>query len=146
MFRKQSDVNSGRISALKIDLLDIYFVKCYIFNVFASLNLLATEYFGTRRLSWFFPHDVKAASDDDSGSSAAHRQVWSVGRSAGRHSDRSGDPEGSTGTNTTSAGCEPVAMTHRRSTKLTTTTRVSVFKNGRAEVSPRSGKFSDVLA
>lgn len=45
----------------------------------------------------FFPHDVNAASDDESGSSAADSQVWS----AGRHCDWSGDPADSTGTETT---------------------------------------------
>lgn len=97
--------------------------------VFASLNLLVIEFFGTRRLSWFFPHDVKAASDDDSGSSAAHRQVWSVGRSVGGETFR---PERWSRRfhrdKTPSAGRGPETMTHRRSTRLTTTTRVSVFK------------------
>lgn len=48
---------------------------------------------------------MNAASDDESGSSAADSQVWS----AGRHSDRIGDPVDSTGT---SSSGEPWMCEH----------------------------------
>lgn len=87
---------------------------------------------------------MNAASDDESGSSAADSQVWS----AGRQSDRSGDLVDSTGTEITTTARGSVNMTNRQSNKDAKLTKVSVLvflNKGWFKVSPRSEKFSDVL-
>lgn len=62
------------------------------------------------RGDWAFPHDLNAASDDESRSPAADSQVWSA---AGRHSDRGGHLVDSTGTESTRSPRGSVSMTDR---------------------------------
>lgn len=71
--------------------------------------------------NWVFPHDLNAASDDESRSAAADSQVWSA---AGRHSDRGGHLVDSTGTESTRTP-ERFCQHDRQSTELTRMTQVS---------------------
>ena len=139
MSRKQSDVKSSRIRAWTIDLLDIFFYflnatfVCFVF-------FLCVRFFKSIG-HWVFWHSavVVVFPTWREGSIRWWQRVISstqagvVGRSVGRsvggetfrperwsrrfHRDK-----------TPSAGRGPETMTHRRSTRLTTTTRVSVFK------------------
>lgn len=89
---------------------DYYFFVCKLSVKNKTLSSKPWVRLQLLRGDWAFPHDLNAASDDESRSPAADSQVWSA---AGRHSDRGGHLVDSTGTESTRSPRGSVSMTDR---------------------------------